>query len=592
MLLRELLACGDTQEWRNKISLAHKLIYEQNYAVDSTQVEALLKKESWVPTTNTFLARLSHTGFDVFLILVVNLLHEFELGIWKAVFTHLLRILDSLKAGELAKVDYRYRQVPTFGHDSIHQFRKNVSDMRHTTARDFEDLLQCAIPVIQTLMPEPNNSQVLQLLFTLCHWHSLAKLWLHTDKTLDLMELWREAESRKRCGAQKNSGPTSCSGPNLSIDSRHPKVLNLQTYKLHALADYTAQIRMYGATDSSSTQLGELEHHTSKGRDSLLLVGDVALEEMEQHHNIGASQNFPKELVSFAQRSSDDPATENFIFKLKAYLLPRVVGIHTAERIRSNMMTGLDPQQYNNQDMNEQDPLSTLSQVIIKGNCIYCHYILCVNFTTYNLQHETDIIKPQSDHHDIMMLSPNGSESHHFCYVIYASPGSKDYQACHLEFLWFVPLTSADAFGFVNPEDIVRGCHIIPAFAHGRLHSDGNPVSMNAWDSDDWRFYYVNWYLVHFLSNHVFVDCDMLLRYHWGLVVGHAYTHVKPTAGSKNCECGEEDTAQTPVADLDCSSDYEDDLEEGEDSMDDGDDVQAESDWSSCGSYDLEFGDF
>ncbi|KAF9220052.1 hypothetical protein BS17DRAFT_715902, partial [Gyrodon lividus] len=61
----------------------------------------------------------------------------------------------------------------------------------------------------------------------------------------------------------------------------------------------------------------------------------------------------------------------------------------------------------------------------------------------------------------------------------YAGPGSKDFQARHLEFLWvqwferlerpsgwedvsldmlqFVPLTSADAFGFVNPEDIVRG---------------------------------------------------------------------------------------------------------------------------------------
>ncbi|KAF9227536.1 hypothetical protein BS17DRAFT_793237 [Gyrodon lividus] len=587
MLLHELLAHGDTQEWCNKISLARKLIYEQNYAVDSTQVEALLKKESWVPTTNAFSARLSHTGFDVFLILVVDLLHEFELGVWKAVFTHLLRILDSLKAGELAKVDYHYRQVPTFGCDSIRRFRKNVLDMGRTTACDFEDLLQCAIPVFETLMPEPHNSRVLQLLFTLCHWHGVAKLRLHTDKTLDLMvtmtskllrnfvaetcaafstkELRREAESRKRHGARKNSGPTSRSGPDLSIDSLRPKVLNLQTYKLHALADYPAQIRMYGTTDSYSTQPGELEHRTSKGRftrtsrkkytaqlasierrqecirhicagqDSLLLVGDVALEEMEQHHNIGASRNFPEKLVSFARRSSDNPATENFVLKLKAYLLPRVAGIHTAEKIRSNMMTGLDPRQYDDRDMNEQDPLSTLSQVIIKGNHIYCHYIyiLCVNSTTYDLRRETDIIKPRSDHRDIMMLSPNGSESHRFCYarvigiyyaeVIYASPGSKDYQARHLEFLWdasldmlqFVPLTSVDAFGFVNPEDIVRGCHIIPAFAHGRLHPDGNPVSMNARDSDDWRFYYVN----------RFVDRDMLLRYHWGLVVGHAYTH-------------------------------------------------------------------
>lgn len=36
--------------------------------------------------------------------------------------------------------------------------------------------------------------------------------------------------------------------------TRQQKVLNLQTYKLHALADYPAQIRMYGTTDSYLTQ--------------------------------------------------------------------------------------------------------------------------------------------------------------------------------------------------------------------------------------------------------------------------------------------------------------------------------------------------
>ena len=32
------------------------------------------------------------------------------------------------------------------------------------------------------------------------------------------------------------------------------KVLNLQTYKLHALGDYATQIRTYGTMDSYSTQ--------------------------------------------------------------------------------------------------------------------------------------------------------------------------------------------------------------------------------------------------------------------------------------------------------------------------------------------------
>lgn len=39
--------------------------------------------------------------------LVVDLLHEFELGVWKAIFIHLLRIVDSLKGTSLAELNRR-----------------------------------------------------------------------------------------------------------------------------------------------------------------------------------------------------------------------------------------------------------------------------------------------------------------------------------------------------------------------------------------------------------------------------------------------------------------------------------------------------
>ena len=40
-----------------------------------------------------------------------------------------------------------YRQVPKFGCDTIRRFRKNVSEMKRTTARDFEDLLQVNVAI-------------------------------------------------------------------------------------------------------------------------------------------------------------------------------------------------------------------------------------------------------------------------------------------------------------------------------------------------------------------------------------------------------------------------------------------------------------
>jgi hypothetical protein len=42
---------------------------------------------------NAFSTRLSAFGFNYFLLYLVDLLHEFELGIWKNIFIHLLRLL-------------------------------------------------------------------------------------------------------------------------------------------------------------------------------------------------------------------------------------------------------------------------------------------------------------------------------------------------------------------------------------------------------------------------------------------------------------------------------------------------------------------
>jgi hypothetical protein len=39
--------------------------------------------------------------------LVVDLLHEFELGVWKAVFIHLLRIIESVDENLIAELNRR-----------------------------------------------------------------------------------------------------------------------------------------------------------------------------------------------------------------------------------------------------------------------------------------------------------------------------------------------------------------------------------------------------------------------------------------------------------------------------------------------------
>ena len=55
MLHRDVLARCDTAGRREKISSARRLIYEEQYVVDTPQVEVLLKPESLVPTVVCFM---------------------------------------------------------------------------------------------------------------------------------------------------------------------------------------------------------------------------------------------------------------------------------------------------------------------------------------------------------------------------------------------------------------------------------------------------------------------------------------------------------------------------------------------------------
>jgi hypothetical protein len=142
------------------------------------------------------------------------------------------------------------------------------------------------IPVFEGLLSQPHNNIVLNLLFILATWHSFAKLRLHTEMTLNLLdatmmelgsilrkfvkstcsaiktkELPSEKAGRARreaaSAAKRQEGVT---GKNHCRDrsSAQEKVFNLNTYKLHALGDYVASIKLFGTTDNYSTQVVRL----------------------------------------------------------------------------------------------------------------------------------------------------------------------------------------------------------------------------------------------------------------------------------------------------------------------------------------------
>ncbi|KDQ05729.1 hypothetical protein BOTBODRAFT_122314 [Botryobasidium botryosum FD-172 SS1] len=117
--------------------------------------------------------------------LVNDFLHEWEIGDWKEIFNHLIRILYAVDPRLVFTTTLcNFRQILPFARDTIRKFVHNVSDAKRSAARDYEDVLQCIIPVFYGLLPEPHNLEICKLLHAALEFHTLAKLHLHTDNTL------------------------------------------------------------------------------------------------------------------------------------------------------------------------------------------------------------------------------------------------------------------------------------------------------------------------------------------------------------------------------------------------------------------------
>ncbi|KAG2741798.1 hypothetical protein P692DRAFT_201726206, partial [Suillus brevipes Sb2] len=444
------------------------------------------------------------------------------------------------------------------------------------------DFLKCAMPVFDGLFPAPQNQIVQDLLFTLAHWHGLSKLRMHSDLTLDILdamttdignqlrnfkvnvcsafdakELDREVSARSRRLAKEAIRQTQAGKKNKSATNGLPNDVsfNLRTYKIHALGDYVSCIRRFGTTDSYSTEPGELEHRTSKRRylrtDRKSFIRqltqierrqtrirriksrlqksrpseapDIMAYEPRVHHHIGVSEKVNNDIGSYLRLHGGDPAMQNYYSRLKEHLLLRIPVSQLGDSCQQ-VEGGTD-------------------QVLFKRNHIYHHNIARFNYTTYDTRRDQDVINPKTSHRDIMVLNSTSDDGRyryarvlgvHHVNIVYT--GGPYHTAFKMEFLfvrWFAPighadlgrtaldrlrfpaLDSEDAFGFLSPADVMRAAHIIPCFSKGMRHSDGKGLSGMASDKNDWCEYFVN----------RFVDRDMLMRFHYGLGVGHVYSH-------------------------------------------------------------------
>lgn len=196
---------------------------------------------------------------------------------------------------------------------------------------------------------------------------------------------------------------------------------------------------------------------------------------------------------------------QDFIPRLQDHLLSRLRNPNDADR-----------------DVSYSD--AERGEVTLYNDRIFQHATMRLNYTTYDVRREEETISPRT-RPNVMVPSPDinldtgtSISGHPFAYarvlaifhaeVMYSPPGTLPKQHV-MEFLWvhwfrldsqykagfkhkrlyrleLIPTDDATAFSFLNPDDVIRGSHLIPSFAHGKTQ----PVT--ARQVAEWQFHYVN----------------------------------------------------------------------------------------------------
>ena len=196
------------------------------------------------------------------------------------------------------------------------------------------------------------------------------------------------------------------------------------------------------------------------------------------------------------------PVHQDFIPSLKNHLLARILHCQYDQ----------EPATFTDHERNN---------VQIVSNRLEQRFTMTVYYTTYDLRRGADKINMKGRPY-VMALS-HDDPSHPYVYArvlgVYrvkvlhptmAAPTSMDvlwvhwlqidhtyqagWKAKRLYRVKFVPNLEEGAFGFLNPNDVIRGAHLIPGFSKGFI-VNLLAASISRWDypsKANWKYFYVN----------------------------------------------------------------------------------------------------
>lgn len=177
----------------------------------------------------------------------MDVLHEVELGLFKMVFAHLIRIIDTLGSDEMRQVNQRcdhtmpdsrtsfliftrYSRVPSFGSSGsgIRKFATNVTEMKKLAGRDFEDLIQARKRLYWLEYTILTNELVFNSLFR--GYFPQAGRWKNFNFVVFYASLARTCEAKDTSRAYDQSTPNR-------NDSARKRTSDLREERLSTLQD-------------------------------------------------------------------------------------------------------------------------------------------------------------------------------------------------------------------------------------------------------------------------------------------------------------------------------------------------------------------
>lgn len=157
----------------------------------------------------------------------------------------------------------------------------------------------------------------------------------------------------------------------------------------------------------------------------------------------------------------------------------------------------------------QEEPRSSFEihcQVSIRNDKVYPSNGMRVHYTAYDTTKAFDYIAADK-HANVMISARTGTQGLHAyacvlgLFHLYARNGSQEAEKLEVAWIQYYDVvdedsvggrcypklrlsTGHDSFGFIDPQEIIRGCHIIPDFASG--------MQLGCQDKQTYKYYFVN----------------------------------------------------------------------------------------------------